>query len=97
MQPELERFFKRPADLRAEDLELATVQALRSKHIRVARHPLEQAAAGDAAMVEPLETVGQVMVDGGVAHDLNLGGRPALAADLKRGSCNGVEPTEKEA
>ena len=91
VQPKLARFFKRLADLRAEDLEIATVQALRSKHIRV-RHPLELAAEGDAAMVEPLETLGQVMVDAGVAHALKAIGRPATPAGLKRGLKTGVEP-----
>ena len=90
MHPKLARFFKRLADLRAEDLEIATVQALRSKHIRV-RHPLEQPSGGDAEMVEPLETVGQVMVDAGVAHALKAIGRPAMLAGLKRGLENGVD------
>ena len=94
VQPKLARFMKRPSELTVQDLEVATVQALKSKHQRVQR-PLEVQGEPECSVVAPLETIAGAMLDAHAAAILSPGGRPSKPAAMQRGTYGGVDKSNR--
>ena len=98
VQPKLIRFFKRPADLKPEDLEKVTVQAMSSKWRRV-EHQIEgQPARSQKSLplvsVAPLEQVEASLV-AALKPRMNKGGRPCKPAEILRGIDGGQSKSNR--
>ena len=92
VQPKLMRFFKRAADLKPEDLEKVTVQAVSSKWRRVEPQIEEQPETLEHDLqivsVAPLEQVEALLV-AARKQRMNSGGRPRVPAEMQRGVSEG--------
>ncbi len=94
VQPKLARFLKRPSELSPRDLEIATVQDLRSKHSK-AEKPSEPHGEPARSVLAPLETLAQAMLDVAAELSLNVSGRPTMPEALRLGASGVVNKSNR--